>query len=102
MTENKYNGWTNYATWRVNLEMFDQWELGDFLGFEDIAHKDVDVYELSQYMREYAEERINEDASADSFALSYAYAFLSDVNWYEIAESMVKAQIAENDYKEIA
>lgn len=19
----KYNGWTNYATWRVNLEMFD-------------------------------------------------------------------------------
>jgi len=18
-----YNGWTNYATWRVNLEMFD-------------------------------------------------------------------------------
>ena len=19
----EYNGWTNYATWRVNLEMFD-------------------------------------------------------------------------------
>ena len=21
-TQKKYNGWTNYATWRVNLEMF--------------------------------------------------------------------------------
>jgi len=20
---NEYNGWTNYATWRVNLEIFD-------------------------------------------------------------------------------
>ena len=24
--ENKYNGWTNYATWRINLEMFDGWD----------------------------------------------------------------------------
>ena len=23
MTKETYNGWTNYATWRVNLEMFD-------------------------------------------------------------------------------
>ena len=22
-TTEKYNGWTNYATWRVNLEIFD-------------------------------------------------------------------------------
>ena len=23
MQDNTYNGWTNYATWRVNLEIFD-------------------------------------------------------------------------------
>jgi len=23
MTTTTYNGWTNYATWRVNLELFD-------------------------------------------------------------------------------
>ena len=23
MKEKKYNGWTNYATWRVNLELID-------------------------------------------------------------------------------
>lgn len=91
MQTNTYNGWTNYETWRVNLEMFDQWELGDFLGFEDIAPRDVDISELAQTMREYAEERINEDASADSFALSYAYAFLENVNWHEIATHLVES-----------
>ena len=23
MTDNSYNGWRNYETWRVNLEVFD-------------------------------------------------------------------------------
>ena len=23
MSDKKYNGWTNYATWRVNLEIID-------------------------------------------------------------------------------
>ena len=27
-----YNGWTNYATWRVNLEVLDGVELRDLLG----------------------------------------------------------------------
>jgi hypothetical protein len=24
--DTKYNGWTNYATWRVNLEMVDGYD----------------------------------------------------------------------------
>ena len=27
----KYNGWTNYATWRVNLEIFDGMDIGNGL-----------------------------------------------------------------------
>ena len=34
MNNNKYNGWTNYATWRVNLEI-----LGD-IQFEDKTSAD--------------------------------------------------------------
>lgn len=30
MTDDTYNGWTNYATWRVNLEMFDGMSPRDF------------------------------------------------------------------------
>ncbi len=25
-----HNGWTNYATWRVNLEIFDSLDLAEF------------------------------------------------------------------------
>lgn len=32
MENKKYNGWTNYATWRVNLEVLDGVELRDLLG----------------------------------------------------------------------
>lgn len=81
----KYNGWTNYATWRINLEMFDGAELGDFWGYHDA--EEVDAYELGKVLREYAEELLNEQGSG--LALDYALAFISDVNWQEIAQSLI-------------
>jgi len=33
-TDNKYNGWTNYETWRVNLEIFDNFDISDYSNFE--------------------------------------------------------------------
>lgn len=74
-----YNGWTNYATWRVRLEMFD----GDFA-----SDNDLDAYDLGQSLREMAEETISEQA--EGLAESYALAFLAEVNWYEIAERMIE------------
>ena len=29
MNDKTYNGWTNYATWRVNLEIFDGMDFRD-------------------------------------------------------------------------
>ena len=69
-----YNGWTNYETWRVNLEMFDG----------TAAVSGIDAYQLGQEFREYAEEAI-EQSSEPGFARDYALAFLSDINWREIA-----------------
>ena len=28
--QNEYNGWTNYATWRVNLELFSDMDYKDY------------------------------------------------------------------------
>jgi hypothetical protein len=70
METQTYNGWSNYATWRINLEWFDG---GDINGNAD-------------YLREFVEESIEQDCDNDT-TLSYAMAFLSDVNWYEIAEA---------------
>jgi hypothetical protein len=92
MTDTTYNGWTNYATWRVQLEMFDNIPAGDFNGVDD---EEPNVYQLSLDMRERAEYYI-ECSSEVGFARDYAMAFLSDVNWYELAEHMVAAYVEEN------
>lgn len=76
-----YNGWTNYATWRVNLEMFD--------GYDGASDNDLDAYDLGESLREIATETLEQSASG--LALDYALAFLSDVNWREIAEHMIEA-----------
>lgn len=85
----KYNGWTNYATWRINLEIFDGVTL------EDLNTNETDPYDLKDYLQDYAEEMIFSGARLDERRPSnlmedYARAFLSDVNWYEIAEHMIK------------
>ena len=77
----EYNGWTNYATWRVNLELFD--------GADHASDNDLDAYDLGQTLREMAIELMMETASG--LALDYAEAFLSDVNWYEIARHQIEA-----------
>jgi hypothetical protein len=79
-----YNGWTNYATWRVRLEMFD--------GADHASDNDLDAYELGRMLCGMAEDVLFE--SAPRLAYDYAMAFLSDVNWCEIAEHMIE------DYRE--
>ena len=74
--DKEYNGWTNYATWRVNLEMFDGWD----------SESDKVTPEL---LKEWAEEDIYAEVERDnSIAASYALAFMSDVNWHEIAKHL--------------
>lgn len=95
MSDTTYNGWSNYATWRINLEVFDG------ITLEDMNTVEVDPYELKDYLKDYAEEIIFLDShiggkSPNSLMEDYARAFLSDVNWYEIAEHIIKDHIEEN------
>ena len=76
-----YNGWTNYATWRVNLEIFDGIDPSE-MGW----HK-LDKYDLADTLKEYANEALEMNAS-EGLALDYARAFLQDVEWYEIGDFM--------------
>jgi len=77
-----YNGWTNYATWRINLELCSDYleamrEDGELDGYDD-------VHRLAELLEEYTEEIVVGDNN--SLMSSYALAFLDGVNWYEIAE----------------
>ena len=74
MSNENYNGWTNYATWRINLEIFDGFELDD----ADIT---------AEFCEDYVYELLEMDNN-NTLALSYAEAFINDVNWHEIAEHL--------------
>ena len=81
MKKDTYNGWTNYATWRVNLELIDgidPWEDLNLGG---------DSYALAEGLKAHCEEIVSE--GAEGLALDYALSFLSEVNFREIAEHLI-------------
>lgn len=82
-----YNGWTNYATWRVNLEMIDGLDPSD-MGWEKI-----DRFDLADTIKEWCLDALEAETNGKdlSLVMSYAMAFLADVNWREIAEHMIDA-----------
>ena len=77
-----YNGYTNYETWRVNLEIFDGMDPKDW-GFDT-----SDSYDLGQQLKEFAHSYIG--SGAEGLALDYALAFLDAVNYREIAKHMIE------------
>jgi len=72
MLDTTYNGWTNYATWRINLEVFDG---GNW-----------DRYQADD-LRQFVEDHICETSSG--IARDYAMTFIQEVNWEEIAAHLV-------------
>jgi hypothetical protein len=86
MTDKTYNGWTNYATWRVALEIFDGLNPIEDWGLEG---ETLTESELAELLQEHAEELVSQTAP-EGLALDYALAFMSDVNWYEIARHMLE------------
>ena len=70
---NKCNGWTNYATWRVNVEI-----LGDIEFNEHVS---------ADYLKEIVEDCVFSNTPENLYLIKdYALAFLGDVNYFEIAE----------------
>jgi hypothetical protein len=92
MTDKTYNGWTNYATWRVNLEIFDDADKAELF---DLT---LDAWDLGHVLQDYVEGHIYEAGGGEgNIAVDYALAFLSDVNWFEIAKHMIDDAKAEDE-----
>ena len=85
MTDKTYNGWTNYATWRVNLEMFDGMSPRDFV---PECQGDLSCYDMGAILKDWALDMI-EQSAPEGLARDYAFAFLDDVNWHEIARHKI-------------
>jgi hypothetical protein len=79
--DNTYNGWSNYATWRINLEIFD--------GFDISELSEMDTYDLSKYLEDFLNEYLEcETERTNTLVMAYAMAFIANVNFYEIAEHL--------------
>lgn len=73
------NGWTNYATWRINLELFSNGETLSDMGLTRTG--------LHNQLRDFAEEVVCGGTSG--LVSDYAMAFLSEVDWAEIARHLL-------------
>ena len=53
MSDKTYNGWSNYATWRINLEIFDDLDISEFHGIEDKVDPElICLHTLSEALQE--------------------------------------------------
>ena len=83
MMKNNYNGWTNYATWRINLEI-----LGDIQWVEE----EIEVLN-EEMLEDYVENAVFENNGISGhlgLMEDYARAFLNDVNYREILEHILE------------
>lgn len=91
-TASTHNGWTNYQTWLVNLELFRDYDvtenlddIGGCAATRDDQWRAVAIKELALWFQYAAREWVG----GISLANKLASEILSDVNWAEIAEHRV-------------
>ena len=102
MTDQKYNGWTNYETWVTKLWMdndegsYNYWcETTDEIYRDGVADKPFTKKEraaldLADMLKEQHEEAMPEQLAENCGVYTDLLgAALSAVNWYEIAESLI-------------
>jgi len=98
----KYNGWANYETWRVNLELVNDEDYHDYLDNATDDHplrsgltrkvNKADREEMAHGLADEIKQRVEsyvDDNMIDDTLTGWVNAFVSEVNWYEIAWGIV-------------
>ena len=91
MDTQKYNGWTNYATWLVNLH-FDGLDFTDDI--EDGVFDDMDTDEIrchvASWIQELVESHLDEVVNTDNTFVTDLINFtIDEVDWHDIADHYV-------------
>jgi len=112
-TDKTYNGWTNYETWNVKLWIdndegsYNYWRDNTSKVVDgntetetlkvpvnnndkvDIFDKDAATYQLAHMLKDFVEENNPLTDNADMYT-DLLGAAISEINWYEIAKSMIE------------
>lgn len=76
MNNEKYNGWTNYATWLINTGI-----LGNIEFDEEVT---------PELLQEIVEDVVFANETSKGLIEDYARAFINSINFYEIADAINK------------
>lgn len=105
MNDKKYNGWTNYETWNVKLWIDNEegsqnyWQEQAQEAYEradedTLTKKENAATDLAERLKDQHQEAMNEWTPNQACVFTDLLgAALSEVNWYEIAESMIEDAI---------
>ena len=100
---NKYNGWTNYATWRVNLEVLDGVRVDDIWNLEEIAQS---IHEgenwpvnLAQHLNQYCKD-ITEGVIFDKS--THGNTTPNGVEWSDVVRMFCDVGLDMVNFREIA
>lgn len=93
----KYNGWTNWETWKVNLELLDGLDASD-LNIEHYTQDDY--YEAGQVIADYVGELITVEYQYDGFVGGIIHDFLNSVDWTDIARHLIDQWVIDNPVEE--
>jgi hypothetical protein len=94
-TDNTYKGWTNYATCRINLEIFGGFTILDFY-----PDTEPELYELAEFLHAYVLDFINDglqypygsnrnEAPVNQILFGWLEYFASQCNYIEIASHLI-------------
>lgn len=78
-----YNGWTNWETWKTNLELVDGMT-GEDVGMD----VDMDKFEAGELLKDHCME-IAGQWETNSFVSGIVWEFFLQVDWPEIAEHLL-------------
>ena len=103
MDTQKYNGWTNWATWMVNLHFGDLDFTNDVLEsgeFDDMAPGDIRRY-VASWIQAYVESYLDEVADTNNcFVSDLINGTMRDVDWHDIADHYVDDILVELEDRE--
>lgn len=91
MDTQKYNGWTNYATWMVNLH-FDNLDFTDDVesGCFDNMNKDELLVYLASWIQLFVQSYLDDVVDTNNcFVQDIINATINDVDWHDIADHYV-------------
>jgi ferritin len=88
MTDTPYNGYTNYETWLLCLNIDNEQGIYDSVNEFVEENKELDNYDLADMLKEFLEEWFYvEEHSIYKICDSWTFRDWQEINWVEVVET---------------